>query len=211
MADVHSLLEQFIAEHRSGGRADPGEWVDRVQGSDRAKLSALVDAYLERAPMREWDADAFRESGLALFAEQVNSALYSEAGNWPVVLPALRDKARLKRSDLSARLASALGAGDQQEKVASYYHQMERGLLPAKGVNDRVLDALSSIVGQSAEALRRAGRAVGGTTQAPGAPPGLFARQSRADPDAVDALTASAPASPTDADWDEVDRLFRGG
>ena len=45
-----------------------------------------------------------------------------------------RAKAQLKRSDLVARLAAALGAQDKQAKVGSYYHEMERGLLPSEGV-----------------------------------------------------------------------------
>ena len=77
--------------------------------------------------MRAWDPEAFRASGLAPFAEQVNSALYSQAGSWPAVLPALREKARLKRSDLVARLAAALGVQDKEKKVGSYYHEMETG------------------------------------------------------------------------------------
>lgn len=209
MADAHTLLEQYIAAHRGGEGADPRAWLARAQGGERAKLAALIDAYLERAPMRAWDAEGFRESGLASFAEQLNQSLLSQAGTWPTVLPALREKVRLKRSDLVERLSAALGVEDKQAKVGSYYHEMEHGLLPSEGVDDRVLEALGSILGQSAQALRRAGRALGGGAESPGATPApAFARMR------IDALKVDQLAAPGDADEpaerDEVDRLFRG-
>jgi len=208
MADAHTLLEQYISAHRGGEEADPAAWLDRLpDGGERAKLAALIDAYLSRAPMREWDPDAFRASGLAPFAERANLALYSEAGSWPAVLPQLREKARIKRSDLVARLASALGAQDKQAKVNGYYHEMETGLLPSDGVDDRVLDALGSILGQSADALRSAGRAVGGA--APGPAPGVAFARTASEAQAGAEPAASAP--PPEGEWDEVDRLFRGG
>ena len=73
--------------------------------------------------------------------------------------PAARPRA-LKRADLVERLAAALGAPDKQDKVGFYYHEMEQGLLPSEGVNDKVLEALGTILGQSAEALRQAGRSL---------------------------------------------------
>ncbi len=79
---------------------------------------------------------------------------------WPALLPRLRNRAGLKRSQLVERLASALGTGDKTDKVAVYYHQMEQGTLPARGVSDRVLEALGQLVGETAQALRSAGRAV---------------------------------------------------
>lgn len=213
MADAHTLLEQYIAAHRSGERADPREWLEHApEGSERDKLAALIDAYLERAPMRDWDRQAFLSSGLARFAERVNQGLYSQAGAWPAVLPELRAQAKLKRSDLVARLAAALGAQDKQAKVGSYYHEMEQGLLPSEGVNDKVLDALGSILGQRGEALRRAGlmfRGEAGETGVAAAAEPAFARLTKEQ--RIDDEVAASPPTATESDWDEVDRLFRGG
>jgi len=215
MTDVHALLEEYIAAHQGGGEADPREWLGRAEGRDRAVLEGLIDAYLARAPMRAWDPDGFRESGLAPFAEQVTTALHGRSGAWPALLPRLRDRAALRRAELIERLAAALGAQDRQDKVGSYYHEMERGLLPAEGVQDRVLEALGSILGQSAEALRAAGRELAPGAGADVAGATAFAREARVDPAfAVDAAVSPSPASPgtdDDEEWDEVDRLFRGG
>ena len=213
MADLETVLKQYIAAHRAGEEADPRHWLARVEGRDRALLAAMIDTYLERAPAPEWDPEAFRQSGLAPLAERIESSLHGQAGTWPAVLPSLSHKARLKRSDLVARLAAALGVPDRQDKVGSYYHEMERGLLPAEGVQDRVLEALGSILGQSAEALRAAGRATAPGPRGDVAGTAAFARAARSDPEyKVDAVSAP-PAEPaaTEDEWDEVDRLFRGG
>ena len=211
MADVDTLLKEYIAAHRGGGEADPRDWLARAEGRERALLAAMIDTYLERAPAPEWDAEAFRESGLAPLAERIESSLQGQAGTWPAVLPSLSHKARLKRSDLVARLAAALGVPDKQDKVGSYYHEMERGLLPAEGVQDRVLEALGSMLGQSAEALRAAGRALtpGAGTDVAGAT--VFTREARPDPQYAAPASPASVAGPAEEEWDEVDRLFRGG
>ncbi len=181
----------------------------RLSGSERELLSALIDAYLEAAPRRELDAEALRLSPAATVAEGVQRSLEGESGLWPALLPRLRARARLRRSELVAQLAARLGAQAEEEKVALYYHQMEQGLLPERGVSETVLDALGQIVDWSGEALRKAGQ-----MPAPG--------PRRDDPGAVFARTTVgqvAPPAPGQApvaedqgeDWDEVDRLFRGG
>lgn len=209
MADAHTLLEQYIAAHTRDPDADPREWLERApEGDERDKLSALIDAYLARVPIREWDGQAFRASGLAAFAEQLNQGFYSEAGAWPAVLPRLRERARLKRSVLVERLAAALGAQDKQAKVGSYYHEMEHGLLPSEGVSDKVLEALGSIIGQSAEALRRAGQVAGAGGPAAAAEAPAFARVAQKQDEDAPVI---AEATPSESDWDDVDRLFRGG
>lgn len=218
MTDVHALLEDYIAAHRGGRQADPREWLGRVQGRDRAALEGLIDTYLARAPMRRWDPVAFRESGLGPFAEQVTTALHGRSGAWPALLPQLRDRAALRRAELIERLAGALGAPDRQDKVGFYYHEMEQGLLPSEGVDDKVLTALGSILGQSAEALRQAGRSLlPGAGEAAGGPAAVFARHASPDPAYSDAPgspdTVAREPAPADAtaEPDEIDRLFRGG
>ena len=92
-----------------------------------------------------------------------------------------------------ARLAAALGVGDRKDKVAGYYHEMEQGLLPARGVSDRVLDALGRIVGETAQSLRDAGRALAPSGEGPAAAPAAaFARPAYAEP--ADARLAGHPA-----------------
>jgi choline dehydrogenase-like flavoprotein len=207
MADVEKLLQEFIEEDRAGGAADPLDYLQRAEGTDRAELETLIDGYLARAPRRPFDRDAFIRSPARAVAEELGRALGGASGTWPALLPRLRHRAQLRRSDVVARLASELGAGrDQADKVARYYHEMEQGLLPASGVSDRVLEALGAIVGASAAALRGAGRDVGGAAGA--VSPAVFARTGPAFED-VDA-DARFEGAPIEA-WDAVDQLFRGG
>ena len=208
MSDVDRLLADYIAEHQAGGEADPGEYLSRASPAQRAELAALIDAYLARAPRQPFDQAAFRGSSAERTVDELERAIAGQAGLWPAVLPRLRDRAGLKRSALVERLAAALGARDRQDKVAGYYHQMEQGLLPARGVSDRVLEALGQIVGETSEALREAGRGLRPPGEGPAATPAAaFARRAHAE-----AASAAPPEAPPaqEGEWDEVDELFRG-
>ena len=211
MSDVDRLLREFKDEHERTGSADPSEYLAQVKGRDREALATLLDGYLAGAPPRRWDEAAFAASPAAAVVDRLAEELSTPADGWVTVLPRLRNKARIKRADLVTRLADALDVGGKREKVAAYYHQMEQGALPSAGVSDRVLDALGEILGESAEALRRAGQAM--TPQGPregGAP--AFARMSMPEVQASDALEVPAAAPrQAKAEWDEVDELFAGG
>jgi hypothetical protein len=209
MSDVQELLRQYIDEQRARPDTDPLPYLERVSGTDRVELEALIDEYLARAPRRAFDEQAYGRSGAPAVVESLSRSLEGSAGLWPSLLPRLRARARIKRGDLVAELAARLGAESKREKVGWYYHRMEQGLLPEEGVSDTVLEALGKIVGQSAEQLRRAGRAV---APAPGAPSAseaaAYARTARAGPDSAG---EPAPGREREQEPDEVDRLFTGG
>jgi hypothetical protein len=210
VSDVDRLLSEYIAEHQAGGRAEPREYLERVEGADREELAELIDAYLARSPGAAWDPEAFRGSAAARLSESIERSLAGQSGLWPVLLPRLRDRVQLKRSDLVARLAETLGVADSVDKVDGYYHEMEQGLLPSHGVSSRVLDGIGGLVGASGEFLRRAGEPFGaGTGRAEGP---VFARTATPDAeyDGTTTRDEQRSAEPTD-DWDQVDRLFRGG
>jgi hypothetical protein len=213
VSEVDRLLSEYIAEHRAGGEADPLAYLDQLEGTDRAELSELIDAYLVRSPGQAWDAKAFAGSASERLAERLGEALTGQAGLWPVVLPRLRDRARLKRDEVVERLAEALGVGGREQKVERYYHGMEHGSLPSTGVSSKVLQALGGIFGASGEFLRSIGEPFGA---GPGPAEGpVFARTATVQPEYLDADTAGPPSpgrTPDAAEqWDEVDELFRGG
>ena len=101
MTDVNRLLEEFIAEDRAGGVADPLPYLARVSGLDRAELEALIDGYLARAPRRAFDRAAFEASP----ARGVAASLAGKSGTWPALLPRLRDRARLRRAGEASNAA----------------------------------------------------------------------------------------------------------
>src|SRR4051794_37368004 len=211
MSDVERLQAQFIAEFEAGRAPDPREYLARVEGADQRRLEEVLDAYLEQAPRRRFDAEAFAASPARTLSDDLAQSLQGRAGTWPVVLPRLRHAARLRRSELVARLAASLGVADREEKVGRYYHEMERGLLEPRGVSDRVLDVLAALLGTTRERLRA--DAASGFPGAPPASDALFARTAR--PDAESRAAMGAPASPSgpppDAGGEEVDALSRGG
>ena len=209
MTDVESLIKQFIAEHESGGDADPRTYLTKANAAEREELAALIEGYLMRAPRRRWDPQAYARSGAPEIVDALSRSLQGSAGLWPSLLPRLRQQARLKRKEVVSELAARLGSEPDRPKVERYYHQMEQGLLPSEGVSDRVLEALGQIVGQSKEALREAGRSFG-EPSAGAASPAAFARTPGAVVDRSAPLSEELPDE-TPEQWDEVDRLFRGG
>ena len=223
MTDVDRLFDQYLEAHRGGGEADPRPYLDQLEGTDRKELAALIDGYLESAPGREWNAAAFEGSASNRLVDSITADWEAEASaetvGWRELLPRLREAAKIKRADLVARLAEAIGAGDNTGKVAAYYHEMETGTLPSEGVSDLVLDALARIVGESAERIRAAGSVIGaGGDQEQVKAKLAFARKAVRDPNYDDATAearpAPAPGRPVESAADEddlVDRLFTGG
>lgn len=214
MGDSQQLFQAFADRYRAEGSADPRDYLSQADGADREELRALIEGFLERVPRRDWDRASYPGSLGERAVASATGAGRDEAGEpidqgelagtWPDLLPKLRHDASLKRSELVAKLADALGFPDRSDKVAVYYHRMEQGMLPSEGVSTRVLDALGQIVGAPAEALRRAGA---GGVEAPGAAGGeVFARVA-----AADAADAASSVDPGSAEPDEVDRLFTEG
>jgi len=220
MSDVDRLFDQYRGQHRAGGGADPRQFLEQLEGVDRAELAALIGAYLERAPGRTWDAAEFAGSRGERLTERIAAGWEEEAEApvaWHELLPELRAKVKIKRADLVDRLAGAIGAPEQTTKVAAYYHQMEVGKLPSEGVSNRVLQALAGILGETAEKLRAAGSvttAGGGEQQVDARV--AFARTAVQHPQYAEetpeaAQPEVASAAPIEDEDDLVDRLFTGG
>jgi hypothetical protein len=211
MADVKKLLQEFVEEDRTAGPADPLAYLARAEGPDRAELEERIDGYLATAPRRPFDREDFLKSPARAIAEELGRALGGASGTWPALLPRLRHRAQLRRTDVVRRLADELGAHETQvDKVARYYHGMEQGTLPAAGVSDRVLEALGRVVGVTAQRLREAGRAAGGVVPE-GAGAAAFARVGSPDPQYAE--PREPPEEPTPAPGeppDEIDALFTG-
>jgi hypothetical protein len=209
MDSVETLLAEYVAEHRSGGKADPVEYLSRAAPAERRELATLIDGFLARSPRAPLAPQPSPDPRAEATIEALSRSIGGESGLWPALLPRLRDRAGLKRRELVERLAKSLGVSDRVPKVERYYHEMELGLLPARGVSDRVLEALAKLVGVSASELRSAGATLGGAAGAGAPKVEAFARTA-----SIDALAAPAPegaSSETPERWDEVDELFRSG
>ena len=211
MADVEQVLREYIREHRSGGAADPLEYLERVdEGVDRRELEALIDAYLEHAPRAGFDREVFEASRAPAVVAAIEQELDARGTTWATLLPRLRAQAQIKRADLVARLAERLGVRGREDKVHRYYNAMEHEQLDPARISPRVFEALAGLVGTTADALRRA--APKPDDRLLQAAPPAFARSAPWETDADAVAAAPAPAaSVSPPEWDDVDQLFRGG
>jgi transcriptional regulator with XRE-family HTH domain len=215
MTDADRLLRDYVKRFEAGGETDPSDLLEQLSGRERERLSALIDGYLENAaPPQAWDAEAFEGSLAERATARVAESWSSAAGELPHRLVELRNQHKLKRRELVARLANALGVASQEQKVAAYYHRLERGTLQSDRVSAKVFDALASILGTTTDLLRKAGDAV--APSAGGEPDLAFTRLTQPDPAAANEQTDYLAARTESDDeeqenWDEVDRLFMGG
>jgi hypothetical protein len=216
MADLDALLQEFKAGFEAGERPDLEALLERADPEQRQVLRERIDSYVMQAPRRAWDATAYASSPARESVERVWKSLEGVAGSWPELLPHLRRQAKLKRAELVERLAAALGFPTETERVAAYYHGMEHGQLRARGVSDRVLEALAGLLDTSRDALRAAGEGIGGIESEGGA--GAFARAATpapeyATPELEDLSSEAAAFTGAPAPGrkrDELDELFLG-
>ena len=207
MTDVDRLLRDYIERFESGGSVDPSDLLEQLDTADRRKLSTLIEGYLEHAARpQEWDPEGFEGSVADRAVQRVAAEWSAGAG----ALVSLRNEREITRDDLVTKLADLLGVSSARTKVASYYHQLERGLLPTEGVSGKVWDALANLLGTSSDSLREAASSAAPADQASAV---AYTRMSSVDEDA-----SAGQASPGEAssgreaeEPDEVDRLFTGG
>ena len=220
MSRVEEILAKYIAEFEAGKAEPPPSYLEMVDEDDRQELAAAIDSYLMNAPRREWDAAAYEASQAGRIADRLWRSMDGASGEWPIVLPQLRERRRLTRSKVTERLAAWLEAPPGDPRVASYYHEMEQGLLPWRGVSARVLEGLSSIFDVPIDEITLAARR-GGDIPPPPTTEAAMARVGAPDPRYAGEMDSELPADadgmasppiekPAD-EWDEIDRAFLGG
>ena len=194
MSDVDRLLAEFRAAFEADPRTRPAPYLARAAAAQRRELAALIDGWLASAPRRAAGAPT---AAPAVALDRTQRAL-GGAGGWGELLPALRQRARLGRDELAARLADALGVGDRAPKVARYTRAWRR--------------AAWIRAGSPTACSRRWARWSAPRPRACGRPPAAGGAGSPAVRAALRRRTASASASASRREAaDEVDRLFTGG
>lgn len=220
MDRIDELLNAY-REAFARGETDPEPFLTQVEGVERQELDGLIDEYLLTAQRIAFDAKAYKGSRAERVVENASSQLGIETGGWPILLPSLRKRWKLKRSVVVANLADALGAKDSREmaEVGDFYHAMEYGTLPPDGVSSVVLNALEQIYRLKTGMLRKAGSAFEGV---PGLDTGLIHTRQSSDvafkwPSEGQASPGMAVHSMEDADFDassgpsRIEKLFTEG
>lgn len=209
MTSVDRVLSDYVDAWNAGERPDVDKFLERAPEDEREELADLIRTFLLNAPV-----PAYSEATLAQIQGEpaVKAAaglLDEQSGQWPELLPRLRRAMKLKREEVVASLVELLGLKGEQARVWAYYHEMESGTLEPSGVSRRVLDALGRILGVSTRDLEDAGRfeatdlSLGAAYMRPldGTMSGHLTAES---------LSYDSPGAAPE-EWDEVDRLFRGG
>jgi hypothetical protein len=181
---VAQLFDEFVDAHVSGEQPDVRALLLRA-GPESQELGVLIDRYLEVAPIEEPD----EETVIALNARLEHLT----------PLTAARRRLPLKVDDLVERLRELLGLDESlRARLRLAYQELEAEQLDPAGVNDRVWDALRSILGLDPRRLIK--------HETPGFAAPAYLRA--ADFHAAEPAHA-APLSEFEQP-DEVDFLFRG-
>jgi hypothetical protein len=199
MSVVDDLYRSFVDEYRRSGDADPRPYLDELTGVDRAELSLRIDHFLNGAPPRAFDTEAFAR----FRADSSRAAMVARVLDADTLL-SLRETTNLTKAETARALAQRLGLGDRELAVKARYHDLEVGNADPSRVRQRVWEALSAVLRAPVDRLRDAaeiafaGGPVGGPAFARSVP--LMSSQrslQRLETDeAVDAAQA------------EVDRVF---
>lgn len=187
MADaLFKLFDEYAVRYARGEHPDPVPYLDQA-GKQADELARMLDAFLQWAPPPTLDAAA-----VPLMKAWM-------AGDPP--LRELRVQRGIRVDDVAADLAAQLGIDvGLTGKLRRYFQRLERGSLDVARVDQRVFDALATI-------LHTTRSVVVSWANAPrsGRPMAAPAYRAEREP-------TVAPAVPVaeGEDWDEVDRLFLG-
>ncbi len=214
MTDVDRLLREYIEEHSAGGEADPLAYVEQLEGADRAELEALIDAYLARAPGREWDPEAYRGSPAEQVVTALTESLAGVSGSWPCCSPSFetrRGSAATSWSRSSPKRSASAAARRRSPTTTTRW---------STGCSSRPGSPTACSTPSPRSSTSPAMRCEEPVERV--APPeagegAVFARKARLDADYGGEALTGAPASAAEPargeaiERDEVDELFLGG
>lgn len=209
--------ERFVAFTRSyeAGDGNPRPFMEGLDKPERRRFRLRIEKYLENAPAPQAAAPVSFSSEVDLLADRMVEQLGGATGAMPREVVKLRSSRGINQEDVVEKLAEEYGASDQErEKIDDYYHDLEFGNLPAKGISDRLLDSLAVILGTTRETLRKAGQALG-----PSGGPSSGVLYARMADDAEQVIySKSLPETPAPVGEgrranppDRIDDLFTGG
>ena len=209
---IEQRLADFIRAYE-GGDGDPLPFMEGLNERERRRFRLEVNRYLEGNPEPKRDLSLLDDARFARTYDEVVSRLDGASGAMPGLLVELREGNGLLQQDVVEALSGDLDASPAEaEKIDDYYHDLEFGNLPARGISGRVFDSLARILGTTSDALRRAGEALG-----PSGSPTDGLIYTRMAEEIQDVTLEGAPAiEPPSGEGrradppDRIDRLFTG-
>ena len=169
MADVDKLFNDYVAEHRAGGEADPRAYLERVEGVDRDELATLIDAYLVRSPGRSWDPEAYEGSPAQALVAGIERSIGRQGGHLAdaVAAPARSGEDQPRRSWSSDWRRPSVSAGRPRRSPATTTRWSRARSTPAES-RPGCWRRSAAIVGSSAERAAQRRREVRGGATAVG-------------------------------------------
>ena len=191
--DLQVIFTEYVRQFLRGERPDTRASIVRA-GERGEELAELIDTFLASAPPPEPTAAA------------VELAEAWIAGQPPLL--ELRVQRGIGRDEVVAALVGRLGlASETRAKVKRYLHELETGLLDPAGVSRRVFGVMSELYDAAAGEL---------AAWRPRSVDAISAQSAYLRTDAVESehepvLPHLDAGARDQAEWDEVDELFRGG
>ena len=159
--DMDERFDGFKSAYEAGN-GDPLPFMEGLDRAERRRFRSMIDRYLDENPARLTDLKRLRDPEFARMIGQVSTKLDGLGGGMSTLVVGLREQRQLLQEDVVAALARDLEASDaEEEKIDDYYHDLEFGNLPAKGISGTLLSSLAKILGTTAERLKKAGEALG--------------------------------------------------
>lgn len=210
-ADIDARFESFKASYLAGD-GNPAPMLDGLEPEDRRRLTRLIEAWLDTDPKVEVTVEMMRSPANVVMAQRVAAELDGATGGLSALLTGMRRKLELKQSQVVDDLAAALDADDQEKaKIESYYHDIEYGNLPSRGITDQAFELIAKVFRTDSETLKAAAARLG-PAQASTAGP-VFARMvDESELIADQALSGNAPSGEARRSNppDRIDELFTG-
>lgn len=210
-SEIRRRFERYVAAFR-GGQADPDPVLAGLDESAKRKLGRMIDEFLEAGPVPDPELMSPGDPRVQAVVADLMPRLDGRAGALSRLLARRRQQLGLSQAGVIDALAEDLEASESEKgKIDAYYHDLEWGTLPAAGLTERILDALSRTLKTTTGSLREAGRTLGPARASSTGP--IYARMVEEDGDAYDLAVTPAPAkaSRQASPPDRIDRLFTGG
>jgi len=191
---LDALFEDFTRRFHLGEGPDALEYLQRAgTGADdlASRISRFLAGSVPPEPSEERVAEMLREPAFAL----VSASSYGE------LLRRARENRHQSRAAFASELAGELGVEARQDKVKLYYADLENGLLSPQGLDRRVREAVTNLLGLPRRQLKALANAWS-PPKTRGEASAVFARTRQT-------TSGDARRSP-ETGWDEVDRLFLG-
>lgn len=210
--DVNALFETFKASYFAGD-GNPAPLLDGLSAEDRLKLTRMIEDFLESDPPVEVKFERIGQADVQELTDRAMLELDGATGGLSAMLTRLRRRRKMKFDEVVDALADVLHAnGKEKVKIGAYYHDIEYGNLPARGINQKAFDAMAMVFKIKPDALKSAARTLG-PAQASSTGP-VFARmvdEAVFETDADLASAAPAGESRRSDPPDRIDELFTGG